>query len=115
MLPDAERIVDAHGTIRRTVGTEIGNAVDKVRKEVGLDVLVPARNETGYVVNSATQAETRKADYAARLETRRETIAKRDAEIQAQLAGEQERERIAKEQEARGDGQTDETAEQPVE
>lgn len=102
MLPDTEPVCSATTNVNRTIGVSTDNAVDRVRKEVGLDVLVPARNEHGYIENSPQQAETRKLDYEARLETRKATIAKRDAEREAEMANEEERERIAREAEARG-------------
>lgn len=101
MLEDSERVCGATTNIVRTVGVDTSTAVDRVRKEVGLEVLIPARNQGGYIVNSPTQSENRTADYQARLETRRETLAKRAEDAANQIAGEQERERIAKEAEAR--------------
>lgn len=111
MREDTEKVCEATTNVNRVIGTDVSTAVDKVRKEVGLDVLVPTRDHAGYIVNTATESEKRKADYAARLETRRATIAARKAAQEAEAANEAERERIAKEQEARGSDSPETTEE----
>jgi|ERR1700720_497908 len=98
---DSQLITTGHGPVERTIGTEVSNAVDKVRREVGLVSLVPERNKDGYIVNSPVAAEIKTADYKARVEKRRETMARQKAEKEAAQANEAERERIAKESEAR--------------
>jgi hypothetical protein len=44
-------VVSATMRVNREIGTKVANAVDAVRLDAGLEVLAPARDETGYVKN----------------------------------------------------------------
>lgn len=74
MRPDAEEVITSDVKVSRVIGTEVGNAVDKARKEVGITPLIPKRDGQGLVVNSPDEHAARKVDYDDRLKKARQTM-----------------------------------------
>lgn len=68
MQPESEEVITSDVKVSRVIGTDVSNAVDKARKEVGITPLVPKRDGHGVVVNLPDEHEARAADYADRLE-----------------------------------------------
>lgn len=67
MQPDSQEVITSDRQITRVIGTDVSNAVDKARKEVGITPLVPKRDGQGLVVNSPDEHEARQVDYKDRL------------------------------------------------
>lgn len=67
MRPDSEEVITSDVQISRVIGTDTSNAVDRVRKEVGITPKVPKKDNQGIVVNSTDEHEARAADYKDRM------------------------------------------------
>ncbi len=95
LRPDSEEVITQDTQISRVIGTDISNAVDKARKEVGITPLIPKRDGQGIVVNSPDEHEARKADYADRLTKTRakRSILKTPEEMAAKRERKENRER----------------------
>lgn len=65
--PDSVEVITSDAKVSRVIGTDVTNAVDKARKEVGITPLIPKRDGHGVVVNSPDEHEVRKVDYDDRL------------------------------------------------
>lgn len=64
---DSEEVITSDRQVTRIIGTDVSNAVDKARKEVGITPLIPKRDGQGVVVNSPDEHEARRVDYKDRL------------------------------------------------
>lgn len=101
MRPDSIEIAAAEVDVQRVTGLDVATAGDKARLEVGLTPLVPQRTSEGAIVNAPGKHEQRAADYEQRFAKSKATVLAKKEAIAAAEMSEEERERLAKEGEAR--------------
>lgn len=103
MLPDNSPVAVATMKVDRKIGVDIPTSVDKVRTEAGIAPMVPQRDNNGTIVNTPIGG-VKKLTHAERLAKAREAKKKRQEEMKKAEMDAAARERLAQEQEARGDG-----------